>query len=287
MNVSTASSSLIEELRSRLAELGPAVSAESTISNEIELSIVIPAFNEEARLPRTVLETLQWCAAERLVFEVIIADDGSQDNTLALARVLAECDPRVRVLACSHSGKGGAVRTGVLKAKGRWVLFMDADGATPITEIPKLLRLMQTQDIAIGSRAVKRAGDVDVKTSLHRRIVGRIFARIVNLLAVGGVEDTQCGFKMFRREAAMAVFGRQKTTGFAFDVEILLIARRLAFSIKEVPINWVAQPGSKVSVIRDSIRMLRDIVRIQWMHRDLVGMVFRDGKKCQAARASD
>ena len=85
----------------------------------------------------------------------------------------------------------------------------------------------------------------------------------------------------------MAVFGRQKTTGFAFDVEILLIARRLAFSIKEVPINWVAQPGSKVSVIRDSIRMLRDIVRIQWMHRDLVGMVFRDGKKCQAARASD
>jgi dolichyl-phosphate beta-glucosyltransferase len=134
---------------------------------------------------------------------------------------------------------------------------------------------------------MKRPGDVDVRTSLHRRIVGRVFARIVNILAVGGVHDTQCGFKMFRREVALAVFGRQKTTGFAFDVEILLIARRLGLSITEVPINWVAQPGSKVSVIGDSIRMLKDILRIRWMHRDLAGVVFRDGKKREAVRVSE
>jgi len=151
-------------------------------------------------------------------------------------------------------------------------LFMDADGATPLDEIPKLLEaLEQGHDVAIGSRIVQNPGEVEIKTSLHRRIIGRCFAFFVNLFAFGGIADTQCGFKMFRREAAQAIFSRQKTTGFAFDVEILFIARRLSLAIAEIPVNWVAQPGSKVNVVTDSVKMLWDVWRIQWLHRKFEG----------------
>jgi dolichyl-phosphate beta-glucosyltransferase len=167
-------------------------------------------------------------------------------------------------------GKGAAVRMGVLNAKGRFILFMDADGATPLDEIPKLLAAIEKgHDVAIGSRVVQHPGEVKVKTSFHRRFIGRTFAFFVNLFAFEGIADTQCGFKIFRREAAAAIFSMQKTTGFAFDVEILFLARRLSLSIIEIPVNWVAQPGSKVNLITDSIRMLWDISRIHWLHRKL------------------
>jgi dolichyl-phosphate beta-glucosyltransferase len=164
-------------------------------------------------------------------------------------------------------GKGAAVRTGVLNATGRFVLFMDADGATPLGEIPKLLAAIdEGYDVAIGSRVVRREGEVEVKTTIHRRIIGRTFAFLTGLLALGGIADTQCGFKMFRREVATAVFSRQKIVGFAFDVEILFIARRLSLSIIEVPVNWVAQPGSKVNLVTDSLRMLWDNCWISWLY---------------------
>jgi len=274
----------MDHLRSEIAELATGVEA---ISREPVLSVVIPAFNEAVRLPRTVMETLRWCSAQNLSFEVVIVDDGSRDDTLALARVFSECDSRVRTMACVHTGKGGAVRVGMLNAKGRYVLFMDADGATPLPEIAKLLALMQRYDIAIGSRAADGFGEVEVRTSFRRRIVGRVFARIVNFLAVCGIDDTQCGFKMFRREAAEAVFAHQKIRGFAFDVEILFIAQRLGLSMKEIPVNWIAQPGSKVKVVRDSIRMLKDIIRIRWLHRDVAGMAFVAAKKRRAVGASE
>jgi len=224
---------------------------------EIDLSIVIPAYNEQSRLPRTVLETIRWCTQRRVNFELIISDDGSRDETLALGRLFEQSDARVRTLACPHMGKGSAVRFGVLNARGRYVLFMDADGATPLDEIPKLTAaLEQGHDVAIGSRVVQNPGEVEVKTSFHRRLIGRCFAFFVNLFAFGGIADTQCGFKMFRREAALAIFPRQKIAGFGFDVEILFIARRLSLSILEVPVNWVAQPGSKVNLVTDSFKML-------------------------------
>ncbi len=240
--------------------------------SEVSLSIVIPAYNEEARLPETLRKTVSWCEAHALEFEVIVVDDGSRDGTVALGRVFAETDQRIRVLACAHMGKGAAVRAGVLNAKGHFVLFMDADGATPLSEIPKLIAgIDEGHDVAIGSRVVRREGEAEVKTPLHRRLIGRIFAFFTGVLALGGIADTQCGFKMFRREVTAAIFSRQKTVGFAFDVEILFIARRLSLSVLEIPVNWVAQPGSKVNLVTDSLRMLWDIFRISWLHRNFEG----------------
>jgi dolichyl-phosphate beta-glucosyltransferase len=158
----------------------------------------------------------------------------------------------------------------MLNARGKSVLFMDADGATPMSEIPKLLMAIEHgHDVAIGSRVIQAPGEVEVKTPVHRKIIGRIFAFFVNLFAIEGIADTQCGFKMFRREAAQAIFSRQKTAGFAFDVEILFLARRLSLAIAEIPVNWVAQPGSKVNLVTDSLRMLWDISHIRWLHRSL------------------
>jgi dolichyl-phosphate beta-glucosyltransferase len=261
-------SPVVETTRTYLGQLGASVELKPPARGEIFLSIVIPAYNEQTRLPRTVLETVRWCTARKMGFELIIADDGSQDETLALARLFEESDARIRALACPHMGKGATVRMGILNAKGRFVLFMDADGATPLTEIPKLLAAVERgQDVAIGSRVVQRPGEVEVQTSALRRFIGRSFALFVNLFAIEGIADTQCGFKMFRREAAEAIFSRQKSVGFAFDVEVLFIARRLALSIAEIPVNWVAQPGSKVNLVTDSCRMLWDISRIRWLHR--------------------
>jgi dolichyl-phosphate beta-glucosyltransferase len=236
----------------------------------VQLSVVIPAYNERERLPRTVLETIRWCDGEKLDFEVIIADDGSKDETLALARQFEQSDHRVRAIACPHLGKGAAVRMGMLNARGSRVLFMDADGATPLSEIPKLLTAIEAgNDVAVGSRVMRRSGEVEIKALLHRRLIGRTFAFFVNLFAFEGIADTQCGFKMFRAQAATAIFSRQKLVGFAFDVEILYIARQLSLSIAEIPVNWVAQPGSKVNLVTDSIKMLWDISHVRWLHRDV------------------
>ena len=265
----TAPSPFIEEARLTLGQLCASVRLKPAPRSETHLSIIIPAYNEQARLPRTVLETLHWCTTRNLDFEIIIVDDGSRDQTLALARLFEESDVRIRALACPHMGKGAAVRMGILNSKGRVVLFMDADGATPLGEIPKLLAAIEDgHDVAIGSRSVQRPGEVEVKTSAHRRFIGRTFAFFVNLFALEGIADTQCGFKMFRGEAAAAIFSRQKTAGFAFDVEILFIARRLSLSIAEVPVNWVAQPGSKINLFTDSLAMLWDISHIKWLHRN-------------------
>jgi dolichyl-phosphate beta-glucosyltransferase len=262
--------SVIEETRSSLDQLSTSVEFRPAPRRDIQLSIVIPAYNEQARLPRTALETIRWCTTRNVDFELIIADDGSRDGTLVLGRLFEDCDARVRILACPHMGKGAAVRLGMLNSKGRFVLFMDADGATPLNEIPKLLAAIQDgYDIAIGSRVVQHPGEVIVRTSLHRRLIGRVFAFFVNLFAIEGIADTQCGFKMFRREVVAEIFSRQKTVGFAFDVEVLYIARRLSLSIAEIPVNWIAQPGSKVNLVTDSIKMLWDISRFRWLHRDL------------------
>lgn len=270
---SSLSSTIVDDdAISILDNISPGLQLKPPARVEVDLSIVIPAYNEQLRLPRTVLETLRWCTRNKINFELIISDDGSRDQTLALARLFEQNDMRVRTLACPHMGKGSAVRFGVLNARGRNVLFMDADGATPLDEIPKLIAALEKgQDVAIGSRVVQNPGAVEVKTSFHRRLIGRCFAFFVNLFAFGGIADTQCGFKMFRREAALAIFPRQKTAGFAFDVEILFIARRLSLSIIEVPVNWVAQPGSKVNLVTDSLKMLWDICRIQWFHRRFNG----------------
>jgi dolichyl-phosphate beta-glucosyltransferase len=260
---------VFNEIRSSLGQLSRVVELRPAPPDDVQLSIVIPAYNEQSRLPRTVLETIRWCTSQHLTFELILADDGSRDATLALAHLFEESDVRIRALACPHMGKGATVRMGMLNARGQYVLFMDADGATPLTEIPKLVAAIESgYDVAIGSRIMQAPGEVEIKTPLHRKIIGRVFAFFVNLFAIEGIGDTQCGFKMFRRAAARAICSRQKMTGFSFDVEQLFLARRLSLTIAEIPVNWVAQPGSKVNLVADSIKMLWDISLIRGVHRN-------------------
>jgi dolichyl-phosphate beta-glucosyltransferase len=260
---------IISDTHKRFEELAAQLNIEGRRKRNIALSIVIPGYNEQNRLPKIVLETICWCAKNALSYELILVDDGSTDDTLSLAKLFADRVSAIRYIACPHLGKGATVRMGMLNALGQYVLFMDADGATPLDEIPKLrVKLEAGSDVAIGSRVSQNPDDTRVITSLHRKIIGRIFATLVNIFAIPGFADTQCGFKMFRQEIIKEVFSRQTLNGFAFDVEILYIAQKLGLSIVEVPVNWVNQEGSKVHIIPDSLRMLWDILRIRWLHRN-------------------
>ncbi len=229
-----------------------------------DLSIVIPAYNEESRIAPTVRDIVAYCRSGQRAFELILVDDGSRDGTSAVGRVLSQEFPELRVirLAANH-GKGYAVRSGVVNAIGRLVLFADADGATPIEEIERLESALDSgADIAVGSRALRATG-VQVHAKLYRHLIGRTFHLLVEWLADGGVKDTQCGFKLFRSAVAQDLFSRMRMNGFSFDVEVLVMARRRGYRVAEVPVNWTHQPGSKVRLTLDSLRMAADLVRIR------------------------
>jgi len=229
-----------------------------------DLSIVIPAYNEEHRLEPTIREIVSYCRAAGRAFELIIIDDGSRDATSAVGRHLAEEYRELKLirLAANH-GKGYAVRTGVINALGSRVLFADADGATPISEVERLeAALSAGADMAVGSRALRAEG-VRVHAKLYRHLIGRTFHLLVEWLADGGVKDTQCGFKLFRSSVAQDLFSRMRMDGFSFDVEVLVMARRRGYRVAEIPVNWTHQAGSKVRLTLDSLRMAADLVRIR------------------------
>ena len=236
-------------------------------SREPDLSVVIPAYNEVARLEPTLHRVIDYCRAHHPAFEILVVDDGSTDGTADLALRVAAAEPRLRLVALgANRGKGAAVRTGVLEARGREILFSDADLATPIEELGKLrAHLTDGRDIAIGSRAAPGA-DIRVRQHPVRELMGRSFNLMVRLAALGGIRDTQCGFKLFRREAARDLFGRARLDGFAFDVEILWLARG-RYQVAEVPVVWSHVDDSKVSPGGDAARMFVDLVRIRWLHR--------------------
>jgi len=231
----------------------------------IELSVVIPAYNEERRLEPTVQSVLGYLSREERRGEVVLVDDGSTDATCSLMRRFADEDDRVRLIRLPrNSGKGHAVRTGVLSAVGDRVLFTDADGATPIEEIARLDRHLDAgAAVAIGSRINKGEEDVRVEALVSRHVAGRIFHQLVTRLAVGGIGDPQCGFKLFTATAARDLFSRMRLDGFSFDVELLVIARRHGLAVSEVPVRWTHQPGSKVNVLADGVRMARDLFHIR------------------------
>ena len=228
-----------------------------------DLSIVIPAYNEERRLEPTLRAYLAYCRRRRLDVELIVVDDGSTDGTTALVERLAGEFAELRLIRLAENqGKGYAVRSGVVNARGRNLLFADADGATPIEELERLEAALDAgADLAIGSRVLAAAG-VHVRTRIHRRVVGRAFHLLVRLTGVEGISDTQCGFKLFRGAVAHVLFSRMRTVGFSFDVEVLLMARLCDFAIAEVPVNWAHQPDSRVNLVTDSARMAWDLVRI-------------------------
>ncbi len=233
----------------------------------LELSVVIPVYNEEKRLGKTLAESLAYLKKSKNSFEILIVDDGSTDGTLTMVQSFSRKAGKgvFKVLKQeTNQGKGAAVKRGALEARGDFVLFMDADNATPINQYERFRPLFAKGfDVVVGSRAVDRSM-VKVHQPLYREAMGRFFNILVQLAATPGIQDTQCGFKAFRRRAAQAVFPLQTIERFGFDVEILFIARKLGFSVVEAPVEWFDAPGSKVHVVRDSLTMFLDLALIRW-----------------------
>ena len=233
------------------------------------LSIVIPAYNEERRLPQTLRQVLDWLARGTFSFrEVIVVDDGSRDGTARVVEEFAQTDACLRLARNpGNRGKGYAVRNGMLEAKGEWILYTDADLSTPITEIDKLCRAAREQDaaVAIGSRAVDRSL-VEVHQPAMRELSGRAFNLVMRMVTGLPFRDTQCGFKLYRADAARQIFTRQKQEGFSFDVEDLLIAKKLGLRAVEVPVRWANVEGTKVRLSQGIMSFL-DLVKIRMDHR--------------------
>lgn len=236
------------------------VAHQSTTS--VNLSIVIPTWNESHRLPVTLRKIAAFQSQFPGALEVIIADDGSTDNTCEAA--LSECPSlRVRILSNGRRrGPGHAVRRGVLEAHGEWVLISDADGPVPFEDTMVLLEAIQAgADFATGSR-VKDPGSVLQPQPYHRVIMGKVWRRVTQTIVPTGIEDTQCGFKLIKQECAREVFGGLESNGFGFHVEALFRARRQGYRVEEVPVRWKDVGGSKVNLIRDPVLMLAEILKI-------------------------
>jgi dolichyl-phosphate beta-glucosyltransferase len=233
------------------------------VAAEPQLSVVIPAFNEEARLPAALAGAIPYLEARQQAYELILVDDGSQDRTLELMREAQACHSSIKVVALGRNrGKGRALATGVAASSGEVILISDTDFSAPITELPTLEAALESGAmVAIASRAVKGARQVEQPP--HRVVMGKIFNLAVQLLLLPGLWDTQCGFKLFRGDAGRELFGELDTDGFAFDVEILYRARRRGWRIAEVPVHWVHSAPTRVAPLRHSAQMLRDVVRIR------------------------
>jgi dolichyl-phosphate beta-glucosyltransferase len=226
------------------------------------LSLVVPAYNEEGRLPVTLPRICEFVGSREYAAEVIVVDDGSGDGTARVVEEIAAGVPFVRLIRNEHRGKGYSVKTGALAARGEYIFLCDADLSMPIEEVDHFLPpALEDYDVAIGSREVEGARRYDEPGLRH--LMGRVYNALVRLLAVRGFQDTQAGFKCFHREAAQEMFPYQTMDGFGFDVEILFIAQKRGYRIVEVPINWYYMSNSRVSPVKDSVRMLREILQVR------------------------
>jgi len=242
------------------------------MSDKPHLSVIIPAYNEEQNFKKgTINDVPTYLNKQDYSYEILIIDDGSSDRTAALAQDFAAKNKNVRVIKNPHQGKAETVKTGVEKANGELILFTDFDQATPIDEVDRLLPYFPQYDIVIGSRQLP--GAKREKEPIHRHIMGLVFNLVVQTLAVRGIWDTQAGFKCFKSQIAKDLFGELRVYGkgkkvegalvTAFDVELLFIAKKRGYKIKEVPIIWHHVATSRVSPLKDSIRMFRDVVKVR------------------------
>lgn len=225
------------------------------------LSIVIPARNEERRLPQTLEQVVRFVNQQSFITEVLVVVNASTDRTLEVARSYAASHPGITVFDESLPGKGRAVRHGMLAARGHYRFFADADFSMPIEEVVRFLPPAVDVPIAIASR--EAPGAVRYDEPFYRHITGRVFNTFIRTLVLPALHDTQCGFKMFRADVAEDLFKRQTLMGWSFDVELLYIASRRGLPILEVPIPWYFNPESKISVVRDSWRMFVDLLTIR------------------------
>lgn len=237
-----------------------------------DLSVIVPAYQEAGRIGPTLGHVLRYLREQPWSFELIVVDDGSRDDTAQVVRQQTGGLPEARLISYApNRGKGYAVRTGVLASRGRYVVFLDADLSTPAEEIPQALAALEEgADLVIGSRR-HPGSEIVVKQPLYRRIATAIFAW-TRYLIVGlrQYADTQCGFKALRGDQARALFARTVINRFMFDVELLYLAEKAGLVVREQPVRWADAPGTKVRFIEGVINMMRDLVRIRWVHRGKV-----------------
>jgi dolichyl-phosphate beta-glucosyltransferase len=235
-----------------------------TMESQIELSIIIPAYNEELRLPKTLDQIHAYLNARGISAEVIVVDDGSRDGTAQCVELKSAAWPALRVVKNpGNRGKGYSVRHGMLEARGKIVLFTDADLSAPIEEADKLLAALATHDVAIGSRAMDR-GLIEVHQPWTREIAGMMFNAIVRVVLRLKIEDTQCGFKAFRRERSRITFEQQRIERFGFDPELLFLAKRHGLTTAEVPVRWSNDPGTTVSLWDGARAMFFEVAKVRW-----------------------
>jgi len=234
------------------------------LSESLYISIVIPAYNENNRIGKTLDQIIEYFGGKKKSMEIIVVDDGSTDDTSEIINEYSKKYPFIQLIKKEkNEGKALAVKEGVLAAKGEFILFSDADLSTPISEMKKLMKPIREDksDLSIGSRALP-GSKVEVHQPFYREFMGKFFNKLVQFLALPGVFDTQCGFKLFTRECAMDIFPRMTITDFSFDVEILTIARARDYHIAEVPVKWVNSSETKLNVLRDVPKMFMGLLRV-------------------------
>lgn len=222
------------------------------------LSVVIPAYNESLRLPHTLARCVAFLEGWHQTWEILVVDDGSADETAAIVERHQARDGRIRVLRVPHGGKGAAVRAGMLAAAGRWRLFADADLSMDLSELPKFFE--EQADVSIASREARGARRIGEPITRH--LVGRLFNLCVRMVAVPGVRDTQCGYKLFSDRATRLLFPASRVDGFAFDVELIFMAKRAGLRLREVPIVWHHKPGSRVRM-KTGVAAFRQLLEIR------------------------
>lgn len=224
------------------------------------LSVIFPTYNEEKRIISTLNRSISFLKQQKFESEIIVVDDCSTDKTVEVIRKYKD----IKIIENKKNmGKGFSVKRGILSSEGKYVLFSDADLSTPIEELNNFLKYIKEYDLVIASRNLSTSKRIYDNKSI-RKLLGNIFPYIVRLLVVKGIYDTQCGFKIFRKNIANKLFSKQRINGFSFDVEILLLARKYNYQIKELPVVWKHVEGSKLSPIKDSFRMFIDILIIQF-----------------------
>jgi dolichyl-phosphate beta-glucosyltransferase len=239
------------------------------MSGNTELSIVIPAYNEEKRIGSTLEKISLYLSGKSFSSEIIVVNDGSSDSTSSVLEGYKNKIPQLSIIHNNpNRGKGYSVKKGILQAKGRYIIFSDADMSTPVEEADRFMSAFHEGiDLAIGSRHVAGA-EIKVKQPLYRHLMGRFFNLFVRIIALPSISDSQCGFKGFSRECAFCVFQKINTFGYSFDVEVIYLAHKFGFNLKEIPVVWMDSPSSRINPLTDPLNMFIDVIKIRWKHRN-------------------
>lgn len=233
------------------------------------LSIIIPAYNEEKRLPGTLEKIFHYLKKQKYSWEIVVCDDASTDKTVEKVKVLQKQMPHLLIIENKvNKGKGGVVKQAMLQAQGEWRLFTDADNSTPIDQIEKLLKFKDYFPIIIGSRHLQK-GSIKTPPPWYRQVISYASNLLIQIVAVPGIKDTQCGFKLFKAEVVEKIFPLQTIERWSFDIELLALARKLGYDIKEVAVDWYNSPESKVRAIRALGRSLLELIKIWWRLRKI------------------